>query len=63
MTALVKFFAEYTELEDAVVNLQGWQMETLRREKLSSITDNTMGQVFQKLLKVWEEGWEDKTKC
>ena len=56
VTALVQFFAEFIELADAVVNLQGWQ-------KLSSMTDNTMGQILQKLLKVWEEGWDDKKKC
>ena len=59
-TTLLNFFAEYTELEDAVVNLQGWQMEILPREKLSSTSDDTMGQVFQKLLQVWDAGWQEQ---
>ena len=37
-------------------------MESLPREKLSSSIDNTMGQKVRKLLKVWEEGWEEHKK-
>ena len=65
-TALVELFAEYMEAEDIVFNLQEWRMETLPRlmecvsqELLTSVAD-TMGQAFHKLLKVWEEGWQEQ---
>ena len=56
---LITDFAKYTQLEDAVITLQEWEMDSINAAK-SSVTDEIIVAVLQTLLIFWDDGWEER---
>jgi molecular chaperone GrpE (heat shock protein) len=61
VSSLINFFANYTELEEAVQHLKTWQMERSRQEANAAeagASGEALGKFLQRLLQVWDNGWE-----
>ena len=60
VSSLVEFFAEYPELEDAVHHLKKWQIASSRNGKNSTEAGASLGQILQRLVQAWDNGWEEQ---